>query len=120
MTNFQKIKRASGFLAALFCIFASPIFGQTAPKQNQTTVVEDFELNIVQDRITETNFERSTAAELTGENLSIKVGAAVGAERIVVVLRGITGSVRFRASLAAINSRLERLQQTLQTAPNAP
>ncbi|MDQ4122536.1 MAG: hypothetical protein M3209_13950 [Acidobacteriota bacterium] len=114
--NAQKIKSLPIIFAALICFFAEPVSGQTA-QENQTNIIRNFELNIVQDRITETDFERSTAAELTGENLSIKVGAGVRAERIDVILRGITGNVRFRASLEQIKARLDRLQQTLQKPP---
>ena len=113
--NLQKIKPFPLVFAALFCFCAAPIFGQTAAPENQTQSGRNFELNIVEDRITETNFERSTVAELTGENLTVKVGAGVKAERIDVILRGITGTVRFRASLEQIKARLDRLQQTLQT-----
>lgn len=78
----------------------------------QQNVNEDFELKIIQDRVTEINFERSTSIELNNErrgNLSVRIGVGVTANRIDVILRGIFGRVRFRASLDAIQERLDRL-----------
>lgn len=91
--------------------------GQTREKN------EDFELNITEERITETNFERSTAVELNDNsqgNLTVKVGAGVSAEKIDVILRGIYGRVHFRASLAPILERIERLRLRRETDPDAP
>lgn len=62
--------------------------------------------------MTETNFERSKAVEVSGDNkkngLFVRVGALVFAQKIDVTLRGITGSGRFRASLETIERLLEQ------------
>lgn len=108
---------------ALFCIafltiiFAAATFGQTktnttnSSQTNQITADEKFQLNIIEKRITETNFERSTEVNLTTDNrggLRLQVGAGVQADKIDVFLRGIFGNVRFRASLEAIKQRIDQ------------
>ena len=109
------------FSVFLFC-FTTAVFGQTEPDKpisksaNQITANENFELNITQDRITEANFARSTKVELTDSNrggLRVEVGVGVRAEKIDVNLRGIFGSVRFRASLESLRQRIENLQTTV-------
>lgn len=84
--------------------------------ENQTKVNENFELNIVQERITETNFTRSTDVRLSNENESgvkLEVGVGVQAEQINILLRGIFGRVNFRASLESIRQRIEQRRQTV-------
>ena len=76
--------------------------GQTRPNPVPT---EEFDLNIANERITEENFFRSTALDLDAGNVTVHVGAAVSASRVDLTLRGVTGHVRFRASLG----QLERL-----------
>lgn len=117
--NFRNLKRLF-FVAAMTAVFSLLASAQTLPAnqtatapQNQITADENFELNIVQDRITETNFQRSTSVELKDEsrgNLRVEAGAGVRAEQISVFLRGITGRVTFRASLEPILKRIERLK----------
>jgi hypothetical protein len=71
---------------------------------------EDFDLNIVERRITEPDFFASTevsAGEATARGLNLRVGVAVGAERIDVLLRNVRGHVRFRASLDALRRVLD-------------
>ena len=66
---------------------------------------EDFELNISERRFVEESFAASTAVEAVGagdEPLSVRVGAAVGAERIDVLLRNVRGRVRFRGTLGPL------------------
>jgi hypothetical protein len=86
------------------------IRAQTAP---QTTADENYQLNIGESRTTETNYERTTLVQLSFDrnqaNVSIGVGAAVRAEKITITLRGITGNVRFRASLETLRRRIEQL-----------
>jgi hypothetical protein len=109
-----------GFLTGISVLSAD---AQTAPAKpasqtvNQATANEDFELNIVQERITETNFARSTSVELSNNNrggLRVEVGVGVRAEQVDILLRGIYGRVRFRASLESLRQRIEQLQ-TLTT-----
>lgn len=120
MTKNQKSQHS---VSILFCIviliimFASSSFAQTkndtnaSPQSNQTTADENFQLNIIEKRITETNFERSTEVRLVNDNrggLLLQVGVGVQAQKIDVLLRGIFGNVRFRASLEPLKQRIER------------
>jgi len=96
------------FLLILFILsFTCFCYGQdnTAPR---TTADENFTLSIKEERTTETNYERSTAVEVSGKEngLLVRVGASVRAQKIDIVLRGITGNVRFRASLETLIQRL--------------
>jgi hypothetical protein len=80
-----------------------------AQSTNRTSADETFELNIAERRITERNFEASTsveAGEETARGLMLRVGVAVGAEEINVLLRNVRGHVRFRASLDRVLERL--------------
>jgi hypothetical protein len=84
--------------------------------QNRTSANEDFELNIAERRITERGFTASTTVELgeeTARGLMLRVGVAVGADEINVLLRNVRGSVRFHATL-------ERVLQRLNARPAAP
>lgn len=100
-------------LGAAALIFSADARGQnpTAPAATETAD-EDFELNINDSRTTETNYRRSTNVEINEANVSIGVGAIVSAQKIDVLLRGVTGRVRFRASLEAIRRRLEQANRT--------
>ena len=81
-----------------------------ANAQDKSEADEDFTLNITEERSTETNYERSTAVELgdAENNFSVRVGALVRAQTIDITLRGITGRVRFRASLEKLSRVFER------------
>ncbi|HWS99507.1 MAG TPA: hypothetical protein VN256_04475 [Pyrinomonadaceae bacterium] len=88
---------------------ASP--AQPAPAQaaTRTTADETFELNITERRITEREFEASTAVEAgeeTARGLRLRVGVSVGADEINVLLRNVRGRVSFRATLARVLDRL--------------
>jgi hypothetical protein len=119
----------SAFIIFLFCPASVFVYGQTEPAkpaptpQNQITADENIKLNIVQERITEKNFERSTDVALTDAsrgNLRVEVGVGVRAESIDVILRGIFGNVRFRASLESLRQRIERPPPTQMQNSNAP
>lgn len=104
-----------GFSAAM-CFLPNSIYGQTsAPKNQKTNADENFELNIGESRVTETDYERSTRVSIGDEQdksgLSVGVGAIVQAQRIDILLRGINGRVRFRASLDEIQKRIEQSAQ---------
>lgn len=76
---------------------------------NRTSADENFELNITERRITERNFEASTNVEAgkeTARGLHLRVGVAVSAEVIDVLLRNVQGRVRFRATLERVLKRL--------------
>lgn len=73
-------------------------------------VDENFELNIAERRITERDFYASTAIESGADGargLSLRVGVAVGASEIDVLLRNVQGRVRFRGSLDALRRVLD-------------
>lgn len=128
--NFSSSRRALvAFACSLFIVgIASSLASAQTPgtssqpnatqsvTEKQITADENFELNIAERRITETNFERSTAVEFSDSNdtgLHVGVGVGVQASRIDVRLFGVRGRVRFRASLQPI---FDRLRQT-DTAP---
>jgi 1-deoxy-D-xylulose 5-phosphate reductoisomerase len=102
------------YLAArkmFFLVLLFPILTAAAQAQvrNETAAEENFTLNISQETIRETDFERSTKVETADRegNVSVRVGAAVNAKNAVITLRGITGNVTFRASLEIIERLLE-------------
>lgn len=80
---------------------------------------EEFELNIEQRRIGEKEFHAETAVETDGaRGLQLGVGVALRASDIEVLMRGVRGHVRFRASLAPVLRLLEvRRPAPTQTPP---
>jgi hypothetical protein len=82
----------------------------TAPEsQTRTSANETFELNITERRITERDFAASTTVEVgeeTARGLLLRVGVAVGADEINVLLRNVRGRVSFRATLERVLARL--------------
>jgi trimethylamine:corrinoid methyltransferase-like protein len=89
---------------------ASPATNTAAAQSaNRTSADETFELNITERRINERDFEASTsveAGEETARGLLLRVGVAVRADEINVLLRNVRGRVRFRASLERVLERL--------------
>jgi hypothetical protein len=78
---------------------------QPAGTEPRTRADETFDLNIAEKRITEENFQASTALDLAtaGErNLRLHVGAVVTARRIELLLRNVTGRVRFVGDLGRV------------------
>jgi len=89
----------------------------------QKNIDENFELNITERRITERDFFASTAIELgeaSARGLSLRVGVAVGASEIDVLLRNVRGSVRFRASLDALQRVLDTRRPLVAPQPSVP
>lgn len=97
--------RRFGLFALFFLALAC-----AANAQDKTTADENFILNITGERVAETNFERSTAVEIGdgASGVEVRVGVSANAENITLTLRGITGNVRFRASLEKINRLIQR------------
>jgi ribosomal protein S28E/S33 len=102
---------------------------EVAPPERQTgtTANEDFDLNITERRITETDFHAETAIEVGDEGargLNLRVGVAVRASEIDVLLRNVQGHVRFRASLEQVlrllDSRRAAQQTTTPASPATP
>ena len=106
------------FFAALL-IFSVAVRAQDtgAKKDAATTANEDYELKIGESRKTETDYVRSTAVAVNQSNVSVGVGAEVRARQIDVLLRGVTGRVRFRASLESLRRRLEQVPQQQKSPP---
>jgi hypothetical protein len=76
---------------------------------NRTSANDSFELNITERRIIEHDFAASTTVEVgeeTARGLLLRVGVAVGADEINVLLRNVRGRVTFRASMARVLERL--------------
>lgn len=78
----------------------------------RVTADETFNLNITERRITEKDFFAATSVGFDrreGKNVSMNVGVEVRAGKINVLMRNVTGTVRFRGSLQrildVINSR---------------
>lgn len=81
----------------------------SGPMQSRTSADETFELNIAEKRITQSGFEASTSVEAGEESargLRLRVGVAVGAGEINVLLRNVRGQVRFRATLERVLERI--------------
>lgn len=109
MTNL-KYPAVAAVCFGMWLFAAARAQAQTAPAGDQPTQNEDFELNITERRITETPFRRSTQAELNEQDVRLQVGVGASAGRIDVVLRGVTGRVRFHASLESLRRRLSQLR----------
>jgi hypothetical protein len=90
----------------------------TQPTQvTRTDADEEFELNIDQRRIDEKDFHAETAVETDGSHvLQLGVGVMLRASDIEVLLLGVRGHVRFRASLAPV-LRLLEARRPAQPAP---
>jgi hypothetical protein len=69
---------------------------------------EEFDLNIDQEHIVETNFARSTSAVAQDDKVRVEAGAAVSAGRIDLTIRGAYGHVRFRANLDTLDKLFRR------------
>ena len=89
----------------------------TPPPRAAGGVNEDFELNIAERRITEADFFASTSVGGAAGSLSLRVGVALGAERIDVLLRNVRGRVRFRGSLDALRRVLDAHRTTPADGP---
>ncbi|HLL14631.1 MAG TPA: hypothetical protein VK388_06180 [Pyrinomonadaceae bacterium] len=89
----------------------------------QSDVDENFELNIAERRINERDFFASTgieAGEASARGLSLRVGVAVGASEIDVLLRNVQGRVRFRGSLEALRRVLDARRPAAVARPDVP
>ena len=100
---------------------APPAAVAAAPdSQNRTTANETFELNITERRITERDFAASTTVEVgeeTARGLLLRVGVAVGADEINLLLRNVRGRVSFRATLERVLERLNARRAPVAAAP---
>lgn len=99
----------------------APTANPSAQKAGEQ-VDENFELNIAERRITEHDFFASTAIETGADaahGLSLRVGVAVGASEIDLLLRNVQGRVRFRGSLDALRRVLDARRETNATPPQS-
>lgn len=97
----------------------------SVPAQAGSNIDENFELNIDLRRITERDYEASTAIEIGdtgGRGVNLQVGVAVAASQIDVLLRNIRGRVRFRATLEPVLQRINsrRAATTVNATGNTP
>lgn len=130
----MKRKTLNAASVCLFILFTTALVGaaQTRPaetpspprhaappeRQTRATADEDFDLNIAERRITETDFHAETAVEIGDEGargLDLRVGVAVRASGIDVLLRNVRGHVRFRANLDQVLRLLESRRGAQQT-----
>ena len=128
--NLSHLVLAPIIIAASFVIASSQTSGNvsseatsvspnTSEPQNRTSANETFELNITERRITERDFAASTPVEVgeeTAHGLLLRVGVAVGADEINVLLRNVRGRVSFRATLARVLERLNALSRSRRRA----
>jgi hypothetical protein len=101
--------------SAAMCCASQQRLPPTPDPIQRVSVDETFDLNIVERRITETDFFAAASVGLDsreGKNVSMNVGVEVRAGKIDVLMRNVTGTVRFRGSiqriLDLINSRPAR------------
>lgn len=97
---------------------------RAAPPEAQTAAHadEDFNLDISERRINEQDFHAETdveAGDASARGLNLKVGVAVRAEQIDVLLRNVQGHVRFRANLEPVLRLLDARRGPPQSAPPA-
>jgi hypothetical protein len=98
--------------SAAVCCAGQQRLPPTPDPVQRVSVDETFDLNIVERRITENDFFAATSVGFdsrAGKNVSMNVGVEVRAGKIDVLMRNVTGTVRFRGSiqriLDLINSR---------------
>ena len=104
----MKISTPRPLLFSSAMIVSALAIGASA-QSSPPAVTEEFDLNITNERITETNFTRTTAVSADGQNVRVNVGVAVAADRIDLTMRGVTGHVRFRGSLDTLWQRLQQI-----------
>lgn len=93
----------------------------TPAQTDGTTADEEFDLNIDRRRISEKDFHAETAVETDGaRGLRLGVGVVLRASDIEVLLLGVRGHVRFRASLAPVLRLLEARRATTATPTQPP
>ena len=116
--NLIRLALASFMIAASFVLASSQTSGNASAEtpstpltasETRTSANETFELNIAERRITERDFAASTTVEIgeeTARGLLLRVGVAVGADEINVLLRNVRGRVSFRATMERVLARL--------------
>jgi hypothetical protein len=90
--------------SAAVCCASQQRLPPTDPVQ-RASADETFDLNIVERRITEKDFFAATSVGLDspeGKKISMNVGVEVRAGKIDVLMRNVTGTVRFRGSIQKI------------------
>ncbi|HEX8500850.1 MAG TPA: hypothetical protein VF659_09680 [Pyrinomonadaceae bacterium] len=92
-----------------------------AASQAGASADENFELNIDVRRISEADFHAETAVEAGGASgVRLRVGVALRASDIEVLLQGVRGRVRFRASLAPVLRLLDARRPPAPAAVSPP
>ena len=106
-------------VSAALVIMATQARAQTQPAPQQSKD-EDFELNIAERRIVETDLYAGmelAAGDGSGRGLDLRVGVMVRAGRIEVLLREVHGRVRFRADLGPVLRLLDARRANSQAPP---
>jgi hypothetical protein len=97
------------FFCILLAFFAYLAMAETASAQSQTD--ETIDLNITERRIAESNYRASTSVEIGPDQTRgvwLRVGVGVFANNINVLLRNVTGRVRFRGTLEPVMRRINQ------------
>lgn len=104
------------FFCILLAFFAHLALAETASAQQssgapQSQADETIDLNITERRIAESNYRASTSVEIGPDQTRgvwLRVGVGVFANNIEVLLRNITGRVRFRGTLEPVLRRINQ------------
>ena len=82
-------------------------------------VSRTIDLNVQEERITESDFRTSVAWGAMGQSpcWSVQVGGAVTATQINVLLRNVRGRVRYRASLGPVLRELHQRESRVRERP---
>jgi hypothetical protein len=97
------------FFCILLAFFAYLAMAETASAQSQAD--ETIDLNITERRIAEPNYRASTSVEIGPDQTRgvwLRVGVGVFANNIEVLLRNVTGRVRFRGTLEPVLRRINQ------------
>ena len=95
--------------AAAVCCVSQQRLPPAADPVQRVSADETFELNIVERRITENDLVAATSVGFESrerKNLSMNVGVELRAGKIDVLMRNVTGTVRFRGSIQKVLDRL--------------
>jgi len=119
----KTLSRRAVLLPVFVLCFAAHAGAQSAaPTLSKSSANENYELRIARKRIVESPFERSANVSLANperSGVSVSVGFSVFAQQSAISLRGVSGSVKLRASLAPIEAVLAR-HRAVFAAPVAP
>jgi hypothetical protein len=116
------VAAASAHASAQTRVAETPSPSPQQPTQRAgATADEAFELNIDVRRIGESDFRAETAVEAgSASGVRLKVGVALWAQDIEVLLQGVRGRVRFRGNLAPVLRLLDARRGTSPATQSPP